>query len=74
MGLAWEVGTSLKFMPWGTEPQGGPWSKEAESCRLTKATVPKKTMAPEDTETQGVGQDLEEQKAANLRQKDMIES
>lgn len=70
MGLSWEVGTSLKFMQSGTEPQGGHWSKEAKSCRLTKATVPKKTMAPEDTETQGVGQDLEEQKAAKTERHD----
>lgn len=57
-------------MQWGTELQGGHWSNRADSCRHAQATEPKKTVTPEDTETQGAGQDLEEYKAAKLRQKE----
>lgn len=57
-------------MQWGTELQGGHWSKEADSCSHAQATEPKNTVTPEDTESQGAEQYLEEYKAAKLRQKD----
>lgn len=53
-------------MQWGKN-----WSKAAASCRHAQATVPEKTVTPEDTETQGARQDLEEYKAAKRKQKAM---